>query len=175
MNKEELLKLGLSEENADKILGKYGHLIPKSRLDEVIEERNKLRDEIQGLKSEDVEALKKQVKELAKENEKKRLEYESNLNKTKIENLINLELTKSGAINSKAVKALIDGEKIKLENENISGLTEQLEELKKTDGYLFKKGESEPRISGLNPAKNNGAPSDTRVTLASAISNLYKK
>ena len=41
MNKEELLALGLSEELANKVVDKYGHLVTKTRLDEVIAERDK--------------------------------------------------------------------------------------------------------------------------------------
>lgn len=63
MNKEELLALGLSEEMVGKVLEKYDHMIPKTRLDEVITERNDLREQITK-RDEQLKELSKQVKDV---------------------------------------------------------------------------------------------------------------
>ena len=43
MNKDELIKLGLTEEQAMKLIEKYGNMIPQGRFNEVVEEKNKLK------------------------------------------------------------------------------------------------------------------------------------
>jgi hypothetical protein len=43
----------------------------------------------------------------------------------------------SGAKNTKALRALLDMEKIKYENDTLSGLDEQIEAIKKDNDFLF--------------------------------------
>ncbi|KGO12772.1 scaffolding protein [Clostridium botulinum] len=65
--------------------------------------------------------------------------------------------------NTKAVKALLDLEDIKLEGENILGLNEQIEAIKKSDSYLFTE-EQKPQFSGIKPTDNSikdPVPKDT--------------
>ena len=60
MNKDELIKLGLTEEQATKLMEKYGNMIPQSRFNEVVEEKNKLKS--------DLTERDKQLSELQKNN-----------------------------------------------------------------------------------------------------------
>ena len=46
MNKDELIKLGLTEEQATKLMEKYGNMIQQSRFNEVVEEKNKLKADL---------------------------------------------------------------------------------------------------------------------------------
>ena len=46
MNKDELIKLGLTEEQATKLIEKYGNMIPQSRFNEIVEEKNKLKADL---------------------------------------------------------------------------------------------------------------------------------
>ncbi|WP_205414221.1 phage scaffolding protein, partial [Serratia marcescens] len=46
MNKDQLIALGLTEEQADKVIEGHGQMVPKSRLDEKIKEANDLKDQI---------------------------------------------------------------------------------------------------------------------------------
>ncbi len=65
--------------------------------------------------------------------------------------------------NTKAVKALLNLEGIKLEGENVLGLSEQIEALKKSDSYLFAE-EQKPKFSGVEPTDNSikdPVPKDT--------------
>ena len=87
-----------------------------------------------------------------------------------------LALTNAGAKNNIAVKALLKMENIKMDNDKVIGLTEQIEELKKTNDYLFKIEEKAPPApAGITPANpnGNGNPAEPKITLGSALGAIY--
>ena len=186
MNKDELIKLGLTEEQAMKLMEKYGNMIPQGRFNEVVEEKNKLKadlterdkqlSELQKNNSSN-EELKKQITELQEKNQASEKEYQETLAKIKLDNALELALTSAGAKNNIAVKALLKMENIKMDNDKVIGLTEQIEELKKTSDYLFKVEEKAPEVPvGTTPANpnNGGSQAGAKVTLGSALSSFYK-
>ena len=64
-----------------------------------------------------------------------------------------------------------------MDNDKVIGLTEQIEELKKTSDYLFKVEEKTPPApAGTTPVNPNGSgnPAESKVTLGSALSAFYK-
>lgn len=67
-------------------------------------------------------------------------EYEDKINDLKFSSALDLEIQKSGAKSAKALKALLDMEKIGFEDGSLTGFDEQLEEVKKENGYLFDLG-----------------------------------
>ena len=182
MNKDELIKLGLTEEQATKLMEKYGNMIPQSRFNEVVEEKNKLKadlterdkqlSELQKNNSSN-EELKKQITELQEKNKASEKEYQETLAKIKLDNALELALTTAGAKNNIAVKALLKMENIKMDNDKVIGLTEQIEELKKTSDYLFKVEDKTP--TGTTPANPNGSgnPAEPKITLGSALGAIY--
>lgn len=152
MKKEELLKLeGLSEDLATKIAEMSAEelkgMIPKSRLDEVIAERdNAKKDHADVLKqlgalqkeTGDVQSLKDKIQELqdnAKEAEKT---HAAEIQTLKINNAVDTALIGAKALNTKAVKALLNLEGAELaEDGSVKGLAEQITALQKSDSYLF--------------------------------------
>jgi hypothetical protein len=152
MKKEELMKLeGMTEELATKIAEQSAEdlkgMIPKSRLDEVIAERdNAKKDHSDVLKqlgvlqkeTGDVQSLKDKIKELedtAKESEKT---HAAEIKTLKINNAVESALVGAKALNTKAVKALLNLEGAELdENGSVKGLAEQITALQKSDSYLF--------------------------------------
>lgn len=173
MNKEDLLKLGLSEEQAEKVLSANAEqlkgFIPKSRFDEVnntkkqLEKDLKDRDvQLENLKnsSGDVETMKQTIENLQRDNKAAKDNFEAELAKFKLESAIDTTLLSSNAINTKAVKALLDMGKIKLDGEVLIGINEQIEALKTAEDskMLFKTEESkpkEPNFSGVKPGEGN--------------------
>jgi len=173
MNKEDLLKLGLTEEQAEKVLSanteQLKGFIPKARFDEVnnakkqaekdLSERDK---QLETLKNStgDVETLKNTIKQLQDENKASKEQYEANISKIKLDNAIDNALGNAKAKNSRAVRALLDMEKIKFENETLSGLDEQLKALKKAEDskFLFEeiKEPAKPSFSGVEPGASTG-------------------
>ena len=173
MNKEDLLKLGLTEEQAEKVLSanteQLKGFIPKVRFDEVnnakkqaekdLSERDK---QLETLKNStgDVETLKNTIKQLQDENKASKEQYEANISKIKLDNAIDNALGNAKAKNSRAVRALLDMGKIKFENETLSGLDEQLKALKEAEDskFLFEeiKESAKPSFSGLEPGASTG-------------------
>ncbi|HAL63867.1 MAG: phage scaffolding protein [Firmicutes bacterium] len=101
----------------------------------------------------------KELETLEKEAyEKGKKETEELYKKSELERLINDGIAKSGAKNVKAVKALLELEKIGLSDGKMSGLSEQIEELKKSCGYLFDAEEKKPHFT----AQNKGAKELTK-------------
>ena len=173
MNKEELLKLGLSEEQTEKVLSVNAEqlkgFIPKSRFDEVnntkkqLEKDLKDRDvQLENLKnsSGDVETMKQTIENLQRDNKAAKDNFEAELAKFKLESAINTTLLGSNVINTRAVKALLDMDKIKLDGDVLIGINEQLEALKTAEDskMLFKVTETkqkEPNFSGVKPGEGN--------------------
>lgn len=173
MNKEDLLKLGLTEEQVEKVLSanteQLKGFIPKARFDEVnnakkqaekdLSERDK---QLETLKNStgDVETLKNTIKQLQDENKASKEQYEANISKIKLDNAIDNALGNAKAKNSRAVRALLDMEKIKFENETLSGLDEQLKALKEAEDskFLFEeiKEPAKPSFSGVEPGASTG-------------------
>lgn len=173
MNKENLLKLGLSEEQAEKVLSANAEqlkgFIPKSRFDEVnntkkqLEKDLKDRDvQLENLKnsSGDVETMKQTIENLQRDNKVAKDNFEAELAKFKLESAIDTTLLGSNVINTRAVKALLDMDKIKLDGDVLIGINEQIEALKNAEDskMLFKVTETkqkEPNFSGVKPGEGN--------------------
>ncbi|MBO7318444.1 MAG: phage scaffolding protein [Clostridia bacterium] len=78
----------------------------------------------------DVEGLKKQASDLEEK-------YNKDTAALKLDSAVNLALVQAKVKNPKLAKAALDMSVIKLDGENLLGLTEQVEALKESDGYLF--------------------------------------
>ena len=148
MNKESLMAMGLNEEQAQKVLTSLdGNYVPKSKFQEVSEENKTLKKsvsdrdkQLEDLKksSGDNAALQQQISDLQKANADQQKAHEQELSQLKLDNAIDLALSGAKAKNSKAVKAVMDLSKVKLgEDGQLTGFSEQLEALQKSDGYLF--------------------------------------
>lgn len=96
-------------------------------------------------------------------------EYEKDLNETKFNSALNMELLKSKAVDVDMVKVKLKLDDIKLnEDGSLSGLSDQLKEIKEKYGFLF-----EDYRQKYNPT--GGGTPDTVTTLRDAIAENYKK
>lgn len=77
------------------------------------------------------------VKELQEKLSTLQSRYDTDLAAMRRDSAIELALTKARAKSGIAAKAMLDLEKIKLEDGKLTGLDEQLEALKKNNGWLF--------------------------------------
>ena len=137
----------------------------------LVEELNKKIKENSEL---DIEALKKEQFDLGKAEGTKEVEtFKKNV-------ALEKALGNFKAKDIKLLSKLIDNEKIKYEekdgNYNISGLQEQVDEIKKTHDYLFeteKDPKAQPRINtgGEHPVNPKNEP----TTLAGALREKYGK
>ncbi|MCM3316177.1 phage scaffolding protein [Rummeliibacillus stabekisii] len=163
MNKEALLELGLTEEQADKVVTGFGHMVPKSRLDDKIQEVKDLKDQIKdrdtqlddlSTKAAGNEDLQKQIQTLQELNQTTVADYEEKLKQKDFDFTLSEALRNAKAKNPKAVKALLNIEDIKLDEQKLIGLEDQLNALKESDAYLFEsdklKGKTPP-LGGTPP------------------------
>lgn len=171
MKRESLKNLGLADEVIEKIMAEYGTSITalknkQTELEEQIgeykkqlTERDKQLDSLNKTAG-DSEALKNQIAELQAANKQTTDAYEAKLKQMAVENAANLAITKHGAKNPKAVKALLNLENAKMDGDIIVGLEEQLTKLKETDAYMFNV-EQKPTVAGTHPNSGSGAPANT--------------
>jgi hypothetical protein len=120
--------------------------VPKTRLDEVINQRDEfkvmnsnLSASISNLEKSATESeqLKVKLKDISETHAKVVEEYNSKLSNLEKSHLVESTIQNFGVKNPKVVKSLIDMSKVSIDNGNPLGLTEQLEALKQTDDYLF--------------------------------------
>lgn len=173
MKKEDLIKLGLDEEMAQKVADAFAEylkgFIPKSRFDEVNEAKKKLeqdiktRDEqLEALKKIDAEGLQAEIEKLQKENKATKEKYEVELRQLRINNAVEKKLIASGAKNIKATKALLDLESLELDEDgNVKGLDEQIKQLQENEDskFLFNIQPSNKQFKGFKPGESSdGTP-----------------
>ena len=131
MKKDEFVKLGIDEDLAKKCeqasMDELKGFIPKSRFDEVNNEKKKLeldvreRDaQLETLKNSngDIEALKAQITQLQSDNKAKDEAHKAEIKQLKIDNAVETALTNAKAKNKVAVKALLkDLDKAELDDD----------------------------------------------------------
>ena len=161
--KELLKKAGIEEGKLDgtiadinKELPKY--FIPKDKYNEAAEAKKKLEADIQERDKQleelkkaagSNEELKKQITDLQEANKKAGEEWQAKMAQMQLDFAIEKALAAAKAKNAKAVKALLDMEKVKLDGEQLLGLDDQLKAIKESDPYLF--GEPGKVGGGTNP------------------------
>ncbi len=161
--KEILKKAGIEEGKLDGVIADISkelpkHFIPKDKYNEVAEAKKKLEADIderdkqlEQLKNAagNSEELKAQIEQLQAENQKAAEEWQAKMAQMQLDFAIERALAAAKAKNAKAVKALLDMEKVKLDGEQLLGLDDQLKALQQSDPYLF--GDSSKVGSGTNP------------------------
>lgn len=160
MKKEQFTALGLTEEQAKKAAEEsekeLKDYIPKHRFDEVNTENKSLKEAVkenekalEELKQNtgDAAALQEQIKKLQEEAEKNKTMHEEEIKELKLNNAVKAAL--SGiAQDEDIITGLLDKTKLILgEDGKVTGLEEQLKNLKETKAFLFK--ETEGRKPGL--------------------------
>ncbi|EKB3549501.1 phage scaffolding protein [Listeria monocytogenes] len=187
MQREYLKGLGLEDEVINKVMAENGKDITaaKQQLSEVEAERDGLKSQltqrdkdIDDLKKDSgtSEELKKQIEDLQQKNKDLESDYQSEIAETKKNSAIELALASAKAKNSKAVRALLDNDKLELTDEGLKGLDEQLEALQESDAYLFaQESEAVPKFgfSG-NPTAPAGFSGSLKENLKSDSFNLTK-
>ena len=158
MKREFLEKYGLAKEQIDEILNENGNDINKAKA-----EVETLKTQVEEYKEQltkrdaDIAELSKQTgnsAELQSKLNDLQAKYEADtqalndkLAETARNSAIELELTKVGAKNVKAAKALLDLDKLEVADGEVKGLAEQVKALQESDGYLFG-GETTGQYSG---------------------------
>lgn len=151
-----------------------GEFIPKSRFDEV---NNQVKDYKSQIASRDSQIdelskkaqgntdLQKQIEDLKATNAKNASDYEAKLSAREKDYLIDSALSSAKSKNNKAVKGLLDLEKVVVKDGKLEGLEDQLATLRKSDAYLFNDQNPAPKkLGGLDDFGDNGKKDKTDTT-----------
>lgn len=128
-----------------------GNWIPKEKFDMVNSARRQLRDQLKerdeqleelGKKAKGHNELQQQILELQEKHKKQAEEYQRKLDQQQFDFALEKALSSAKARNPKAVKALLDLETVKLDEDGtLKGLEDQIKKLRESDGYLFEEAE----------------------------------
>ncbi|MEY8370131.1 phage scaffolding protein [Aerococcaceae bacterium 50-4] len=164
MNRKELKELGLTDEQVEAVMASHGKATSefKERIGQLESSEANLKAQNQKHEKDlkdlqkdagDNDALKQTIKDLQKQNEDAKADYEAEIKGIKRDTALEKALSQSGAKNSKAIKALLDADKILFEDNKLIGVDEQLTALKESDPYMFDMGKKpdgyEPNAGGL--------------------------
>ena len=168
MTKEQLLEMGLSEEQADKVLAAHKEelkgFIPKTRFDEVndakkdlekqLEDRDKQLKDLQE-KVKGNEELEKTIKDLQESNKKAVADYEAKIKNITLDNAIRLALKEHKAKYEDLLLGKFDRDKLTIKDDGtVEGFEDQINALKEDYKDLF-----EQPLSGQTPNNTGDNPS----------------
>ena len=187
MNKEDLIAMGLTEEQAKKVMDSLdGNFVTKARFNEINQENKTLKKsvsdrdkQLEDLKksSGDNAALQQQISDLQKQNADQQKAHDEELAKLKLDNAVEIALSGAKARNGKAVKAMLDMSKVKLgEDGKLSGFDEQIEALKKSDSYMFdvQQQQTQQQFTGFQPGASSTVPNSTAAGYEARLADARK-
>lgn len=182
---EELLKLGLTEEQAKEVFALRGKELnaDKSALETITQERDSLKNQLQNTEAQ-LETLKSDASTSAEQKEaldKLQAEYDkykadaaAELAQTKKVNAINLALKDTTAHNPANLMKFIDVDAIELDENGKPKLDDIITGLKESDPYLFKADDDTPNPN-IVPPGNPAANGSSNVDPFQAIMDSYGK
>lgn len=147
MNKEQLIELGLTEEQADKVVTGFGSMIPKSRFDDVNAAKKQLETDLATrdtqladlqTKAAGNDALQVEITKLQNANKAATDKYESEMKDLKLSTAIKLALN-GNVQDVDIVTNLLDKSKVELNEDGTvkDGLQNQIDSLKESKPFLF--------------------------------------
>lgn len=155
MKTEELKEIGLNDEQIASVFRLRG---------KEIEDYNSLKNEYEALKTEnenfknqvksaneqieafkdmDIDSIKASAEEYKRKYEEAQAKAKEDIENINLNNAIDLGLVNAGSKNIKASKALLDLDSLKASKNLNDDLKAQIENLKESDGYLFKNVEEQ--------------------------------
>lgn len=173
MKREMLKEIGLTDEQIDKVMAENGADIEKQKaaaetskaeldgLKSQLAERDKQLKELQSGAGDNA-ALKEQLEALQQANKEQKAAFEQQMQDLRFQTALETELLKADVVDTDLVNVKLDKTKIKLNDDGtLAGLSEQLDGLKTSYGFLFKQ-QTAPVITGAEPA-NKTKPVDKPV------------
>ena len=147
------------------------HKLSEKQLRETTEQLSGLKDKA-GLADE----YKSQIDKLTESQKAEKEGFEKQIVEMRHGYALDAALTAAKARNVKAVKAMLDMDKITWEGDAIKGLDDQLKAIRESDGYLFEQAEDsnqtpqkKPTFGGKNPKDSDPqAPSGLEAAMIKA-------
>nr|DAG56069.1 MAG TPA: minor structural protein [Caudoviricetes sp.] len=180
MKRKFLEDLGLEDEVVNKIMAENGKDLTelKAKVDDLNEQINvkettikQKNDKITELEKVDIEAIKKEQFNLGKAEGSK--EVEDFKRQNAIDKVYNEEFEVDGkkykVKDKKGLQGYLDNEKIKYENNQVSGLVEQFSEIVKTSPYLFETDTKNPQFADSTPGTNSNKDNENALRQAMGL------
>lgn len=145
MKREDIAKIfeGATEEQINAVLDINSKDIGSAKKKLEIE-RDKYKDQLETAQNSlkefegvDVNELQSKIKTLTSDLETKDTEYQQKIADMEFNSVLDGAISKSGAKNTKAVKALLDLESLKTSKNQADDITKALDEIKKDNDYMF--------------------------------------
>lgn len=187
MKREDLKELGLNDDQIASVMTAYGKEVNplKEQVDSLTSERDSLKQQITDRdgqlddlrknagKNEELEA---KIKQLQEDNKATVTQYQNDLAAKEKSFKIENALRDAKAKNVKAVISLIDTDKVSVKKDGtLDGLTDQLDAVKKSDGYLFDTAEPQNRINIGGNFGNDDNTNTGKDDIASHIAARFAK
>lgn len=187
MKREDLKEMGLNDDQIASVMTAYGkEMNPlKEQVDSLTSERDNLQQQVSD-RDDQLDDLRKsagknqeleaQIKQLQDDNKAAATKYQNELAAKEKGFKIEGALRDAKAKNVKAVLSLIDTDRVSVKKDGkLDGLTDQLDAIKQSDGYLFESDESKNRIN-IGGNFSNDDNSDTgKDDIASHIAARFAK
>lgn len=171
MKKEELIALGLTDEQATSVFALNGKDIEATKakfadyedIKAQLSEANKAIEDFKGM---DIESVKKSAEEYKAKFEQAEADATKKLSELQFNHALEAALSGAKSKNTKAVRALLDMDGLKQNGDDIVGLKEQLEKIKTENSYLFEDDTPAPTFA---KSTGGGAPVGEPDTLRKAM------
>lgn len=178
MKKEDLIAQGLTEEQAKYVMENHGKAVTtlNSQIATLQQSETDLKSQMAD-RDKDLSKLKKEAKDNAELSQQyKNLEnkykadqkaHQEKLDQIKFDGLLTESLTGSKVRNAKAVKGLLDLDKLAIadDKDELLGFEDQIKAIQESDPYLFDMGKGS---KGYDP-KGGGTPSPTYSSFEEAM------
>lgn len=179
MNKKDLYELGIDEEIAQQIIVLHGKDIEnhkseletrKSELEALSKQLEEANKTIESFKAMDIDAIKAAADEWKSKAEQAQQEAEQKVKAVQFEHALQDRLRAEKARNIKAVRALLDMDKIKLSEDGtiLEGLDDQLTAVKSENEFLFD-SEKEPEEDKEEEDEESNLPTIVKKTANDGI------
>jgi hypothetical protein len=190
MTKEQLMAMGLTAEQAEKVLAAHKTemegFVPRARLNEETEKVKGLNAQL-AERDKDIAALKvaagkgseleNKLTELQSKYDTDTKKLNEQLAAAKLDAALDVAIMGAKGRNPKAIKALIDTSKLKLKDDGtVDGL--DLAALQKSDPYLFAVEKTDPKGPGYTPPAGGDSPTQPKTlhdAVAQALQNQQQK
>lgn len=172
MEKKALVGMGLTEEQAEQVMGALdGAYVPKDRFNEVntalkqakesLKERDGQLETLKGTTG-DQEALQRQIADLQAQNKAAEEAHAAELTKVKVDAIVERALLQSNARNAKAARALLADvlDSAEVDGDTVKGLDAAIQKLKDGEDTKFLFAEDKgPVFKGVTPGeRRDGVP-----------------
>jgi hypothetical protein len=182
MKRDELKALGLEDEVLDKVMAIHGKDIERHKADletaegtvqTLTEQLDEANTTIASFKEMDIEAIKQSAAEYKEKFDTAKQESEQKIAGLKFDHALEKALTNARARNFKSVKALLDLDQLKLDEdgETLEGFEDQIQKVVEENEYLFEiDDEEDPEI--ITGSNNDNVLGDNVASAAREAAGL---